>query len=90
MSSGSLHRQKVDCLRGKESTQNREGSRGVSTRHRDPCTPGKNSSVLARAACGDTKAELRGDQARHRPQIGRGSHVMSITYHVGPFCLPPY
>ena len=69
-SGGSLYRQKVDRLRGKEGTQDRESSRGVSARHRDQCTPGKNSSVLARATRGDTKAELRGDQAKHRPQIG--------------------
>ena len=70
MSGRSLHRQKVDCLRGKESTQDRKSSRGVPTRHRDQCTPGENSSVLARAAYGDTDAELRGDQAGHHPQIG--------------------
>ena len=58
------------AFEGRRVPQDRESSRGVSTRHRDQCTPGKNSSVLARAACGDTEAELRGDQARHRPQIG--------------------
>ena len=38
------------------------------TRTRVP--PERNLSVLARAAYGDTDAELRGDKTGHRPQIG--------------------
>ena len=35
------------AFEGKESTQDRESSRGVPTCYRDQCTPGENSSVLA-------------------------------------------